>query len=106
MVTATLDKLEGTVASVAERVAGAAHFAENLAKDARVIKDRAADVFEDGVHTAKRTAKRAVHGMEDLKHDAETRVRKAPLSAVGVTFAVGLLAGAALGWFAHRPRHT
>jgi ElaB/YqjD/DUF883 family membrane-anchored ribosome-binding protein len=31
-------------------------------------------------------------------------VRKAPFTAVGITFGVGLLMGVALGWLAGRPR--
>jgi hypothetical protein len=85
MVTSTIDKLGEAAASVAGRVAESARVAETLAKDARMLKDRAADAIEDGVYTAKRTVTRTLRELEDLKRDAETRVRKAPLSAVGVT---------------------
>lgn len=101
MVTSTIDKLGEAAASVAGRVAESARVAEALAKDARMLKERAADAAEDGVYTAKRTVTRTLRELEDLKRDAETRVRKAPLSAVGVTFAAGLLTGVALGWLGH-----
>lgn len=98
----TFDKLGEKAASVAGRVAETARHAESLAKDALDFRDRAADAIEDSLYSAKRTVTHTIRELEDLKRDAETRVRKAPLRAVGATFVAGLLVGVALGWLGQR----
>jgi ElaB/YqjD/DUF883 family membrane-anchored ribosome-binding protein len=103
MATATIDKLQDKAATVADRVMETTRYAEDLARDARELKARAAEVFEDGVYTAKRTLKRRVHDLEDLRDNTARRVKRAPFTALGVTFAAGLVLGAVIGWVGHRP---
>ena len=101
MATATIDKLQEKAATVADRVMET-RYAENLTKDARELKARATEAFEDGVYNARRTLKRRMHDLEDLKEDTARRVKRAPFAALGVTFAAGLVLGAFVGWFGHR----
>ena len=42
---------------------------------------------------ARRAARRTRRDVEDLRDEVVVTVRRAPLAAVGVTFAAGLLAG-------------
>ncbi|HQZ40962.1 MAG TPA: hypothetical protein PLH72_18190 [Vicinamibacterales bacterium] len=98
MATTTHDKTDGVRNVVTERVLDAARQAEQVAHEARRVTERAAEVLEDGLHTAKRTFKRRRHELEDLRDQAEIRVRKNPLSALGVTFAAGLVMGVLIGW--------
>ena len=93
----TLDKPE-TVRSLVDKVVDT----ERLEKNVNALKDRAAEALDDSLKSVKRTAKRRMNELEDLKDDAAVRVKKAPLAAVAVTFAAGLLFGVALGWFGHR----
>jgi len=102
----TLEKLKTGGESVIDRIAEAGRHAEHLAHDARVIKTRASDLLEDGLHDARRTVARGMHDLEDLRNEAAVRVRRAPLAAVGLTFAAGLLLGLSVGWVGHRPRHA
>ena len=104
MGSATVDKAEAARNVVTERVLDAARQAEHVAHDARRMTERAAEVLEDGLHAAKRTYKRRVHELEDLRDEAETRVRKNPMAAIGVTFAAGLAMGVVIGWIGHRDR--
>jgi ElaB/YqjD/DUF883 family membrane-anchored ribosome-binding protein len=98
MATATHDKLD--VRSLVDTVVDT----DRLAKDAGLLKARASEVLDDGLRAVKRTAKQRLNDLEDLTDDATMRVRKAPLAAVAVTFAAGLLFGVALGWFSRRPQ--
>lgn len=88
--------------AVTERVLDAARQAEHVAHEARRLTERAADVWEDGVHTARRTMKRRMHELEDLRDQAEIRVRRNPMAAIGVTFAAGVMLGVVIGWAGHR----
>ncbi|MDH4066105.1 MAG: hypothetical protein OEW19_17020 [Acidobacteriota bacterium] len=104
MGTVNFDTTEKPRSAVTERVLDAARQAEHVAHEARRMTERAADVLEDGLHTAKRTYKRRVHELEDLRDQAETSVRRNPLAAIGVTFAAGLLMGVVIGWSGRRSR--
>jgi ElaB/YqjD/DUF883 family membrane-anchored ribosome-binding protein len=96
----TLDKPEA-VRKVADRVAEAG---ETLVEDTKVLKARAAELFDDGKVVAKKELARRMREFEDMKDQTALKVRKAPFTAVGITFGVGLLMGVALGWLAGRPR--
>lgn len=100
MATATIDTLRDKAASVA---AETTRYAETLAKDARAVRTRAAEAVEDGVDVARRTFDRHKNDLVYLQEDTAKRVKRAPLAAVGVTFAAGLLLGAIIGWLGHRP---
>jgi hypothetical protein len=66
---------------------------------------RAADAWEDGVHDARRTLKRGLHELEDLRDEAAVQVRRQPFAALGATFLVGLTLGTMLTLLtSRRPR--
>ena len=106
MATATVEKLQEKAAAAADRVMESTRYAETLAKDARELKARAAEALEDGVHTARKTLRRRANDLADLRDDTALRVKRAPFTAMGVTFATGLILGAIVGWIGHRPRKT
>jgi ElaB/YqjD/DUF883 family membrane-anchored ribosome-binding protein len=103
MATATIDRLQDKAAAIADRMVEKTRQAEEFAKEARELKARATEVFEDGMHAARRTLKRRVHDFEDLRNDTARRVKRAPFTALGVTFAAGLMLGVIVGWVGHRP---
>jgi ElaB/YqjD/DUF883 family membrane-anchored ribosome-binding protein len=103
---ATAEKLKTKGEAVIGRLAETSRHAEQLAHEARVLKTRASDLLEDSLHTAKRTVTRGVHDLEDLRDQTVIRVRRAPLAAMGVTFAAGLMLGIVVGWAGHRPRRS
>ena len=98
MATFTLDKPD-VVRKVADRVAGAG---ETLVEDARVLKAKAAELIDVGTLAARKTVARRVRELEDLRDETALKVRKAPFTAVGITFGVGLLLGVAIGWMGRR----
>lgn len=102
MATISVDKAEAARAAVSDRVLEAAKQAEQVAHEARRMTERAGELLEDRVHTARRTLKRRVHDLENLRDEAETCVRKNPFTAVGATFTAGLLLGVVIGWASHR----
>jgi ElaB/YqjD/DUF883 family membrane-anchored ribosome-binding protein len=89
---------------VRDRVAEAARHAEHLAEDARVLKAHAAGAIEDAMYSARRAVTHGLREMEDIRDAAALKIRKAPLTTVGLTFAAGLLFGVALGWLGRRRR--
>lgn len=103
MATATIDKLQEKAAAVADRLVEKTRYAEDLTRDARQLKARATEAIEDGMYAARRTLKRRMHDFEDLRDDAARRVKRAPFTALGVTFAAGLVLGAIAGWVGRRP---
>jgi ElaB/YqjD/DUF883 family membrane-anchored ribosome-binding protein len=86
--------LERPVETVREYAADAAQYAKHLEHDARMLKLKATDALEDAVHTATRAVTRRIHELEDLCDAAENRIRRAPFTAVGTTFAAGVMIGA------------
>ena len=71
----------------------------DLSDEARRLKSVAADVIEDGVHTVKRTAKTLRQDAVDVRDEVTYRVKREPIKALAVAFAVGTLAGLLLGAF-------
>jgi ElaB/YqjD/DUF883 family membrane-anchored ribosome-binding protein len=69
------------------------------------VKETVADAVEDGINTAKRAVKQGRRAAEDLVDDAEYQVKQRPLSAVGVSFAIGLGLGAMIGILLARNGH-
>jgi len=98
MATFTLDKPE-VVRKVADRVADAG---ESLVEDAKVLKAKAAELFDEGKVAARKTVTRRMRELEDLRDETALKVRKAPFTAVGITFGVGLLLGVAIAWMGRR----
>lgn len=102
MVTETLENLEARAATIADRLTESARHAGRLMQDARDIKARATEAVEDGVAVARRAARRTRRDVEDLRDEVVVTVRRAPLAAVGVMFAAGLLAGLIAGRLSSR----
>lgn len=91
--------------TVADRILDAARHAEHLSHEARLFKSVVRDAIEDGVHAAKRTMKsvgRGVETLEDLKEETAHRVKRQPLTAVGIAAGAGLVLGVAVGWVGAR----
>jgi ElaB/YqjD/DUF883 family membrane-anchored ribosome-binding protein len=81
-----------------ERVAEAMRGAAELSRDARTLKTLAADAVEDGLHTARRTVKKARQRALDTRDDLTYRIKRQPLMAVAIAFGAGALAGLIVGW--------
>jgi hypothetical protein len=56
----------------------------------------------DGITAARHAVKRGRYAAEDLLYDAVHTIRHRPLKAVGVSFGIGVAAGAILGWASSR----
>jgi len=69
------------------------------------MKEAVADAAEDGISAAKRAVKQGRRTAEDLVDDAEYQVKQHPLSAVGVSFGIGLGLGAVIGVLLSRIGH-
>ena len=54
----------------------------------------------DAVEEAKRAIARGKHQLEDLKENTTYRIRRAPLTSVGIGFGAGLLLGAGIALIA------
>jgi ElaB/YqjD/DUF883 family membrane-anchored ribosome-binding protein len=83
--------------TVRERVVDAMGQAAQVAHDARLLKARASEAIEDGVHAAKRAVTRGAHEIEDLRDAAAYRVRRAPLGSIALAAGAGLFLGIVLG---------
>jgi ElaB/YqjD/DUF883 family membrane-anchored ribosome-binding protein len=78
---------------VTEVSAAAAQFGAEVGR----VKDAVIDVFEDGINAARSAVKKGRRLAEDLADDAEYRVKRHPLNALGVTFGIGLGLGTVIG---------
>jgi ElaB/YqjD/DUF883 family membrane-anchored ribosome-binding protein len=61
------------------------------------MKEAVTDAVEDGINATKRAVKQSRRAAEDLVEDAEYQVKHHPISAVGVSFGIGLGLGAVIG---------
>ena len=59
-----------------------------------------AEVIENSVHAAKKMLKHQMHELEDFRDATALKVRKAPLTSVGLAAGAGILLGAAIGFVA------
>jgi ElaB/YqjD/DUF883 family membrane-anchored ribosome-binding protein len=66
------------------------------------MKTALTDAVEDGINNAKRAVKQSRRAAEDMVDDAEYQIKQHPLSALGVTFGVGLGFGAIIGFLLTR----
>jgi hypothetical protein len=64
----------------------------------------AAEAIGDGVGAARRAVKQGGYAAAELYDDAKRRMQRNPIEAVVATFAVGIAAGAAIGWMTKRKR--
>jgi len=63
-----------------------------------------ADALEDGVLAARRAARDGADAATELLYNTKRRLQRYPLETVAVTFAVGIAAGAVIGWMLKRGR--
>jgi ElaB/YqjD/DUF883 family membrane-anchored ribosome-binding protein len=79
---------------------------DDVVREFSKIKSIVTDAVEDGVRSALRAVEKgrdaAEDAIDDAIHDAKKAVKQNPLEAVGITFAVGLLAGGLLAWVCTR----
>jgi ElaB/YqjD/DUF883 family membrane-anchored ribosome-binding protein len=61
-----------------------------------------ADALEDGVCAARRAAKNGSQAASEFYVDTRRRVQRHPVESVAATFAIGIAAGAAIGWMVGR----
>jgi ElaB/YqjD/DUF883 family membrane-anchored ribosome-binding protein len=61
-----------------------------------------ADALEDGVGRARCAVKHGSQAASELYADTRRRVQRHPVESVAATFAVGIAAGAAVGWMIGR----
>lgn len=101
MATATIESPR-TEPTLRDRAAEAVRQVTDATRDVRHLKTLTAEALEDGLRAAKRTLTRKVRDLEDLRDSAAGRVRKAPLTSVGIAVGAGILLGVAIGWFRGR----
>jgi ElaB/YqjD/DUF883 family membrane-anchored ribosome-binding protein len=70
---------------------------DQLGAEVKRVKKAVADAVDSGVVAARRAVKQGRRAAEDLVDDTEYRVKQHPLSALGVTFGIGMGLGAAIG---------
>jgi ElaB/YqjD/DUF883 family membrane-anchored ribosome-binding protein len=75
--------------------------AEVMNKASRAVS-AAADVLEDGVTSARRTAKQGGYAVAEFIDDTKRRVKRYPIETAVVTFAAGIAAGSLIGWIMKR----
>ena len=85
--------------TVVEETAG--HIAES-ARQASCATNAVADAIEDGVEVVKRAAKQGGDAAEEFLSETTQRLQRHPALTVAATFAVGLTAGALIGWMIRR----
>jgi ElaB/YqjD/DUF883 family membrane-anchored ribosome-binding protein len=61
-----------------------------------------ADALEDGGGAARHVAKQGSHAAAERLDDTKKRVQRHPIETVAAVFAVGIAAGAAIGWMMRR----
>jgi ElaB/YqjD/DUF883 family membrane-anchored ribosome-binding protein len=88
--------------SIADRVVDAARHAAHLSHEARAVKSLAEDAIEDGVHAARRAARRGIERLEDFKDEGVRHVKRQPLKTVAMAAGAGFMIGLASGWIAAR----
>ena len=64
-----------------------------------------ADALEDGVGAVRCAAKHGSQAASELYVDTRRRVQRHPVESVVATFAVGIAAGAAIGWMVGRRQY-
>ena len=73
-----------------------------VSEGAVYVKGVLADTFEGGLDNAKRALKRGRRSTEDALDSVAYKIKRRPLETTGVTFAVGLVCGAMVGYLFRR----
>lgn len=79
----------------------AEHMRENIHKVPRATSVLA-DVFEDGIETAKRLGKHGSDAVEELMDDTSNRVKRHPVESLVTAFAIGFIIGGFVDWLTRR----
>ena len=77
---------------------------EDVFREVSRIKTVVSEAVEDGVKSAVKAIEQGRHTAEDVLDDAKHKVKQRPFEAMGIVFAVGVLAGACLTWVNTRRR--
>jgi ElaB/YqjD/DUF883 family membrane-anchored ribosome-binding protein len=85
--------------TVVETTAG--HIAESANRVSRATS-AVADAIEDGAGVVRRAAKQGGDAAEEFLNDTHQRLQRHPLLTVAATFAIGVTAGALIGWMMKR----
>lgn len=85
--------------TVAERTAE--HIAQSVHQASRATS-AIADAIEDGIGVVRRTAKQGGEAAEEFLDDTTERLQRHLVLTVVTTFAVGVTAGALIGWMMKR----
>ena len=78
-----------------------AQVAESIRKLSRATSAMA-DAIDEGVGVIKRAVKRSGDVAEELMDDTTQRVKRHPIETMAATLALGLVAGAFIGWMMRR----
>jgi ElaB/YqjD/DUF883 family membrane-anchored ribosome-binding protein len=92
-------------AKVLDKVTDVGAAAAQLGAEVGHKKEAVADAVEDGINAAKRAINRSRRATEDLLDEAQYRVKRHPLNALGISFGVGLGLGALIGILVARNGH-
>ncbi|HWX54585.1 MAG TPA: hypothetical protein VN176_08320 [Verrucomicrobiae bacterium] len=79
----------------------AEHIAESAHRASRAT-NAVADAIDDGVRIVRRAAKHGGDAAEEFLNDTTQRLQRHPVVTVATTLALGLAAGALIGWMMKR----
>jgi len=79
----------------------AEHITESAHQPSRTTT-AVADAIEGGVGVVRRAARQSGDAAEEFLNDTTQRIQRHPMLTIATTFAVGLTAGAFLGWMIKR----
>lgn len=87
---------------ILERAADKAGAAEDLLRDASRFRSMIADAVDDGVQAAMKTINQGREAAEEALQDAKHAVKRNPMQAMAISFAVGLAVGGLAIWSSRR----
>jgi len=73
---------------------------KDLSNEAQQLKVAA----EDAIRTMKRSAKRGLENLTDLKDESLRQVKRHPAQAVAIAMGAGIVIGLTIGWLSARRR--
>jgi ElaB/YqjD/DUF883 family membrane-anchored ribosome-binding protein len=77
---------------------------EDVAREVSKFRSIVTDAVENGVRWARQAIKHGRDAAEDVIEETQHAVKQKPLQAMGIAFAVGVLAGGFLAWIGFRRR--
>ena len=83
-------------------VEGTAEHIADSARQASRVTSAIGDAIEDGMGVVKRAAKQGGDAAEEFLDQTSDRLQRHPLLTVVTTFAIGVTAGALIGWMMRR----